>query len=70
MVSREWVCQCLCVCYSRFLFFSMSCPAVQRQVQNGPTSDEIEAQRARRPKPSATQHPGGQNATGGENSGQ
>ena len=25
MVSGEWVCQCLCVCYSRFLFCSMSC---------------------------------------------
>lgn len=25
MVSGEWVCQCLCVCYSRFLLFAMSC---------------------------------------------
>lgn len=25
MVSGEWVCQCLCVCYSRFLLFTMSC---------------------------------------------
>lgn len=34
--------------FSFFLFsFASLGPALQRQVQNGPTSDEIEAQRAR-----------------------
>ncbi|XP_028858031.1 enah/Vasp-like b isoform X6 [Denticeps clupeoides] len=45
MIGREWICQCFCLCHSRLFYFKMSCPAVQRQVQNGPTSDELEAQR-------------------------
>ncbi|KAJ8353597.1 hypothetical protein SKAU_G00211640 [Synaphobranchus kaupii] len=46
MVSGDWVCQCFCVCtFSRYFYCRMACPAGQRQVQNGPSTDDAEGQR-------------------------